>query len=318
MPNPLFSVNIVTRNRKDELLRAIDSVYDQAYRPFEVVVVDNASEDGSAETVLSRHPDVRLIRLHRNIGCQPARNIGMSNCRGKYIFNLDDDGWLSDDALATIVQRFEREPDLFLVNARVIIPEADRQGWRKPVSGDRERYIANFSGCACALRAEMLTQTGYFPEYPRGHAEADLSLRALDRGKKLLYLPSARVFHQPSAEGRDFAAIRYWLTRHRLETALRLSPFPYLLAEIPWKMAVELKVAWREKSLGGVLRGLGAFAWSLPRLLAQRKPVSRKTIRLRDYLTYTVVADPEELKSDLVMRFSLPKMICRKFRRAPG
>ncbi|HPJ71728.1 MAG TPA: glycosyltransferase [bacterium] len=89
MPDPLFSVTIVTRNRRKELKRALTSVFTQHYRPIEVVVVDNDSGDGSGEMVREKWPEVRLIELHRNIGCQPGRNIAMKNCRGEFIFNLD-------------------------------------------------------------------------------------------------------------------------------------------------------------------------------------------------------------------------------------
>jgi len=310
----LFSVNIATRNRKDELIRAIDSVYTQNYRPYEIVVVDNASGDGTPQLISSRWPEIRLIRLHHNIGCQPARNIGMANCRGTYIFNLDDDGWLHPHTLERTAERFEQEPELFLINTRVIIPNGIKRGWNEPISGDRERYVANFSGCACALRREMLPQVGFFPEYPRGHAEADLALRALDAGKRLLYLPSAKVFHQPSSVERNPSVLRYWLTRHRLETSLRLSPFPYLLAEIPWKLAIEFKSACRDRSRRGFFRGLAAFCWDLPHLLSRRKPVSRKSIRLRDYLTYTLVTGQGELDLKVASSFSLPELLKNKFR----
>lgn len=314
MSSPLFSITIVTRNRRTELNRALESIHTQQYRPFEVIVVDNASQDGSAAFVDKHWPAVRLIRLHRNIGCQPARNIGMANCSGKYIFNLDDDGWLHPQTLNRVVERFEREPELSIINVRVIIPETDKQGWNEPVSGKKERYIANFSGCACAIRREDLAKIGYFPEYPRGHAEADLAIRALDAGKRLLYLPSAHVYHQPSGVERDRTEIRYWLTRHRLETSLRLSPRSYVLLELPWKLMLELRAAGRENSWRGFFGGLGAFCWNLPRIIRQRRPVAKKSIRLRDFLTYSLVEDPQELSSGQAANFSLLQVLKNKFR----
>ena len=115
--HPLVSINLVTANRRDMLAAAIESACAQTYRPIELVVVDNHSSDGSPEAVQQRWPEARVIRLHRNIGCQPGRNIGMKNCRGKYIFNLDDDGLLEPAAIERIVERFEAEPALGIICA---------------------------------------------------------------------------------------------------------------------------------------------------------------------------------------------------------
>ncbi|RJP62305.1 MAG: glycosyltransferase, partial [Ignavibacteriales bacterium] len=65
---PLVTVNILSYNRKDELRNTLKKVYEQDYKNIEIIVVDNASSDGTHEMVKSEFPEVKLIQLEKNIG----------------------------------------------------------------------------------------------------------------------------------------------------------------------------------------------------------------------------------------------------------
>jgi GT2 family glycosyltransferase len=308
MTDPLFSVNIVTRDRREELKNALRSVYNQQYRPFEIVVVDNASRDSTPAMVRKEWPEVRLIELHRNIGCQPGRNIGMKNCRGKYIFNLDDDGWLAPDTLSLIKAEFEQDPRLFVVSARVIIPGIEPKD--RPIDdyGPIRKYVANFPGCAAAFRKDALEITGYFPEYPRGHSEEDLALRILAREGRILYLPSAVMYHKLSQIHRDRNEISYWNTRHRLETAFRLEPASYAFLDICWKLFINLRASLKDNSWKGYFRGVARFMYDIPLLVGRRNPVKRNIIARKDYLAkHTVINIEDELIPEKYSVFSKMK-----------
>jgi len=289
---PLVTVNIVTRNRKDALKRAIASAYGQTYRPIEVVVVDNDSEDGSPEIVEATWPEIRVIRMHRNIGCQPGRNVGMKNSRGKYIFNLDDDGALHPKAIARMVRRFEAEPDVALVAASVQLPGQDQGGGGyHPWQWKEVRYVAGFPGGASAIRRCVLEKAGYFPEYPRGHAEADLALRILHGRYEMVYLPDVIMYHDLSDIERDKNVILYYAIWHRLETAYRLEPWRQCVLKGFWKLGVDFKQGLRERALCGFFRGVFRFLYELPRILAERSPVSVWAVQKSDFLSYNFVVD---------------------------
>ncbi|MEA1928406.1 MAG: glycosyltransferase [Candidatus Auribacterota bacterium] len=305
MTDSLFSINIVTRNRREELKRAIRSVYSQKYRPVEIVVVDNASDDGTPDMVREEWPEIRLIELHRNIGCQPGRNIGMKNCRGKYIFNLDDDGWLDKETLSLISNEFKGDHQLFVVSARVESPAGEPINRQVTDYGKIRRYVANFPGGASAIRTDSLNISGYFPEYPRGHAEADLSLRILDRGGRILYLPTAVMYHKLSQIHRDCNEIRYWSVRHRLETAFRLEPACYAFFDLFWKLFINFRVALRDNSLRGYFRGVSHFIYDIPLLIGRRNPVKREIIARKNYLTrHRVIKIEDELIPEKYSLFS--------------
>lgn len=294
---PLVTVNIVTRNRTQALSKAIESAYGQTYRPVEVVVVDNDSSDGSPEMVESRWPDVRLIRLHHNLGCQPGRNIGMKNSRGKYIFNLDDDGALEPTAIERVVARFEAEPDVAVVAAAILPMTEDRAALVKHRRYQTTRYVGGFPGGASAIRAKVLDQVGYFPEYPRGHAEADLALRLVDKRHEMVYLPDVIMYHDVSDIERNKNIIMYYSIWHRLETRLRLEPWGRCLGNSLWKTGIQFLVALRQGTLLGYFGGVFRFLYEVPRILAERKPVSPWAAQKINYLTYNYVTDAKESRN---------------------
>ena len=310
---PLVTINIVTRNRKEALDNAIRSAYAQTYRSIEVVVVDNASCDGSADKVEANWPQVRLIRIHRNIGCQPGRNIGMKNSNGKYIFNLDDDGALEPHAIERIVERFESEPEVAVIAAAIEPMRKERSALVKQLRLTSERYMGCFPGGASAIRKSVLDNAGYFPEYPLGHAEADLALRIIDKGHEILYLPNVIMYHDVSEVERDNKTIMYYSIWHRLETAYRLEPWSRCIINGFWKAWIDFVKAQREHSLCGYFRGLFRFIYELPFILAARKPVSKWATQKVDFLTYNYVTD--QMSSCNFKRYTMWQMMRDRFRK---
>ncbi len=118
MPSPLVSVVIPSFNRLQFTVRAIESVLDQTFCDYEVIVVDNGSTDDSA-TYIARHygTSIRLVRLHTNQGRSIPRNVGVQEARGPFIAFLDsDDLWLPNK-LELQLPVLERDPNVGLVHS---------------------------------------------------------------------------------------------------------------------------------------------------------------------------------------------------------
>lgn len=149
MSNSLISVIIPVYNGEKYLAQAIESILAQAYRPLEIIVVDDGSTDGSAEIVQRFGEPIRYV-YQTNQGAAAARNRGVEEAQGEYYAFLDqDDLWLSDK-LTRQMAAFAAQPDLDLVAGAVEqfwspdVPEEARQGYRcmdEPVAG---LYISAF------------------------------------------------------------------------------------------------------------------------------------------------------------------------------
>ena len=113
------SVVIPTWNRADQVLQAINSVINQSVPPAEILVVDDGSEDDTAERVLTAFPKVRLLR-QANLGVSRARNRGITEANGEWIAFLDsDDTWLPDK-LAKQMELLRLQPDLLACHTEEI------------------------------------------------------------------------------------------------------------------------------------------------------------------------------------------------------
>ena len=292
---PLVSTTIVTRNREEELRKALEAIQNQTYKNIEIVVVDNASEDNSVSMIRKEFPIVKLIKLHRNIGCQPGRNIAMANCNGDIIFNLDDDGTLAQDAVENVINVFNKHPEVGLVAASVRVPEEKEKYFSNFNQDETFFYTSIFIGAAHALKREVLNNAGYFPEYVRGHSEVDLGLRIIDVGWEILYAPNVIMYHAISNIERNLNTHTYYQVRHQLETATRLQPALTAFSQIIWRIFFWFFVSIPKGVFLGYLKGVYHFILTLPSAIRNRKPISVYASRKHHYLKFNKVKELSEL-----------------------
>ncbi len=271
------SVAILTWNRKEQVLKAIRSAYEQSYPPLEIVVVDSASTDGSPEAISAAFPSVKVVRLHRNLGCPEGRNIALANCRGTVIFSLDDDGWLAPNTLEECVRTFQSDPGIGVVGCRILAPEdADDE-----IDGNAEDSVTTkFSGGATAHRKESLGAAGYYPsDFFRQAEEGDLALRLIENGYTIVRCPKAVMYHKrPQATDAPRKHF-FYATRNSLFTITRQYPFLFLIPAILQSIISWNYLGVRTFSLHCTLWGTLNWLAKTPWLLAHRRPVSSRTIR---------------------------------------
>lgn len=97
-----LSIVITTYNRINLVGRAIESALSQSWEPLEIIVVDDASTDGTGDYISETYPTVRYFKQKVNQGPGPARNLGLMKAKYSWVIILDDDDWLLPDALNTI------------------------------------------------------------------------------------------------------------------------------------------------------------------------------------------------------------------------
>ena len=240
--NPLVSIAIVTWNRKDDLSKAIESCQNQTYKNIEIVVADNASLDGTYEFLLKNHPDVKVVRIHRNLGCCPSRNIAMANCTGDIVFCFDDDGLLDEYCIERIINTYRENEDAAVVACKMLDPSEKETYAGGSFEPAKSKYAPIFFGGGFGIKRAVLDDVGYFPDYFRQGEENYLSLRVLDAGYKIYFDPAAIMYHNWdfNEKGRDSRDILYLNFRHELENIKRLLPIRYALPLFAYRVLVNL------------------------------------------------------------------------------
>jgi len=301
--HPLVSAMVATRNRLTLLPRALQSLYAQDYPNLEILVLDDASHDGTSDYIRSHHPDIRLFRFDENRGLIAARNLLMREAKGDYLIIIDDDAYfLNVDAISNVVARMEAEPELAIINFRVL--DAER---RVPVFPEAEYYTSYYWGLGHCVRKAVLQETGYYRELVKwGCEESDLSLRVLDRGYRLLQFPHATVMHPHfvpgkslpgSPEYRDMGKAGRLTAKARLLQAWLNEPFPWWgLSTANVLVKHTAKAAWGG-FLRHVLRGFYEAFKEFPALKKTRRPVSSRAMRLSLALGRQKVSDASVIRA---------------------
>src|SRR3954466_3205942 len=116
----MLSVVIVSWNAKAFLLKCLQSILSQGHGgTLEVIVVDNASSDGSPEAVRDQFPMVKLICNQTNTGFAKANNIGIEVCRGDYVFLINSDVVVAEGCFAKLIAYIDAHPDIGMLGPKI-------------------------------------------------------------------------------------------------------------------------------------------------------------------------------------------------------
>lgn len=204
---------IVNYNRKDELLTTISKTKDliQGRPGLEIVIVDNASTDGSAEAVKMHHPDIVLIENRVNTGA-PAWNLGFERATGDYFIIIDDDSHV-ESGLDEALLYLDQHPDIGVLALNVISGPYTSEGWKWKDGQE----IVGFIGCGAILRRKTYLELGGYADWIFLYVnEWDLGLRVTDAGYKVRYFANCRVVHRASEINRSSKRLRVYVTRNEL------------------------------------------------------------------------------------------------------
>ncbi len=225
---PEVSVVIVTYRSADVIGGCLDSVAAAGGVSREVIVVDNASADGTAEIVRARHPSVRLIANAQNRGFAAANNQAIPLCRGRFLFFLNPDAVLDGPCLETALRFMDGHPEVGLAGTKVVYPDGApqetislRYPGEKHASGELEGLsgsIACVLGASMIARAELVREIGGFDEeYFLYGEDQELCLQIRRRGYEIGYIAEATVRHIGGHSETGAAAADRWGRKARAE-----------------------------------------------------------------------------------------------------
>ncbi|HIP86958.1 MAG TPA: glycosyltransferase family 2 protein [Anaerolineales bacterium] len=305
----MVTVIIPNWNGAHHLPGCLESLRQQTFRDFEVIVVDNGSTDESLDLLARDFPEVRVLPLGENRGFAGACNAGIRAARGRYVVLLNNDTEAAPRWLEEIVAAFERHPEAGIVASKMLLFDrrdtfhttgdfyrvdgipGNRGVWERDRGQyDVEEYVFSACGGSAAYRREMLDKIGLLDEdFFYSCEDVDLAWRAQLAGYRCVYAPRAVVYHKLSATGGGTTASFY---DGRNFIYLLVKDYPGDLWRTYWRailkaqfrLAWEALRAWRGAAARARLRGMLAGLLGIPRMLRKRGPIQRSRTVDRAYL----------------------------------
>jgi N-acetylglucosaminyl-diphospho-decaprenol L-rhamnosyltransferase len=238
MPAVELSYCVVNTNGRDFLLRCLAAI--PATHPpgvdHEIIVLDNASDDGSAEAVRERFPDVQLIVRDRRAGAAENNNVVLRAAAGRFCMLLDEDAELLDGATEALLDALRSDPTSAVAGAQLYYPGGRGIGcaWRLPGVGSsiaeaffldrwltvqvakRTREVGWAQSAAMLIRSEAAEQVNYLDSgFFLYFDEVDFQKRLHDAGWRILHVPAARAIHNQQIATDQAAGDRRVVEFHR-------------------------------------------------------------------------------------------------------
>lgn len=304
-PSLQVSILLVTYNNAEQIPVCIESLNQQTYKEFEIILIDNNSVHNTSEIALNCRPHntLRVLMQELNLGFAVANNIGANLATGKWIALLNADAFPEPDWLEKLLQAAKQNPEYTVFSSRQIqyhTPElldgagdtyhisglAWRNGYNLPVNKYGLEIKEIFSPCAAAglySREEFLKIGGFDKDFFSYFEDVDLGFRLRLSGAKCLYVPDAVVHHIGSAstgKRSDFSV--YYGYRNMIWTFVKNMPAPYFWLFLPLHISTILFFAGYL-----TIRGQGKVIWKaisdaikgLPKMIEKRR-VIQKNIKI--------------------------------------
>ena len=223
---PAVAIVIPNWNGEADTIECLESLRQLDYPNYKVIVVDNASTDGSPQRIKSIYPQVTLIENEENLGFVRGSNIGIVYALAQdaaYILLLNNDTTVHRDLLKELVSAAEKDHKTGIVGPKIYFYHKPETLWfagsvfkayfgktRQVGFGERDegqydeaREVPFITGCALMFKAEVARQIGLLdPDYYHSNEDVDFCLRARKAGFRVLFVPQAKVWHKvASASG---------------------------------------------------------------------------------------------------------------------
>lgn len=270
--NPLVSIVILSWNRRYDLKASLNQILKNQYSNIEIIVVDNASTDGTQEMVKKEFSQVNLVSLLNNIGIA-GYNEGFKIAKGKYITVLDDDSYPATDAIMKAVEILERDQKIVGIAFHIIHPTdniSETKDWPEDV--------ITFVGCGAILRRDVMEKSGYYDSNFYLYCnEFDLTIRILSQDKRysIKYFSDIIGYHRVAASNRTITRRAYYQLRNFLWIIWRYFSF-YNAIRLSFRLIFEefiFAFTWY-KSISTYLKSLFSAFSSLRKYLKLRKVIS--------------------------------------------
>lgn len=311
---PRVSAVVVNYNCGPMLLDCLQSLCAQDWPDLEILLVDNASKDGSLDAAVARFGSrLRVIKNAKNEGFARANNQAFAAATGEWVFLLNPDAIAEPDAITELMRFAAGKPEIGMLACRIhrmqepnvfdsagllLYPDGvcRPRAWQEKDLGqyDRAEEVLAPHGCACAYRKTMLADTGDFDEAYFCYLEdLDIAMRGQLGGWKCWYVPTSRILHHKSASAGNYSKFKaYHVERNRIYNAIKLLPRFILLMSPLFSLNRYMMQGYAAATHSGLssdfvkeyswfqlawlmFRAYTAAMWRLPRMLRARHRIMK-------------------------------------------
>jgi len=234
---PKISIISPTRNRKNKLIRCLKSIESLDYPKdkLEVIIVDNASNDGTTSVVKKEFPKVKIIENEYNLGVSTALNIGIKESSGNFIFIFEDDLVLEKGCLKKLVTFSLENPKIIAAGGLFYYNKKNRIRnlggkinfftSKIKIRGKDEIYRNQYGhseadvvgGATLLINRKIFEEIGYFDErFFWSYEDLDWCLRLKKKGYKIIVLPEAKIFHDHKISEKPSPFSEYHIIRSKI------------------------------------------------------------------------------------------------------
>ncbi len=259
--NLKVGVVLVNWNGGELTIPCINSILASSYAPWRILVIDNASTDGSPDQIAKVFPEVILIRNKENLGFAGGNNIGireLMRAGADLVWILNNDTVIDEKCLEALVRQMEKEPDIAAATGKILYETPPNRIWyaggywrywsmtaphRGRLEVDKGQYdcaadVDFISGCCMLVRHWALERNGLFNErYFAYFEDVEWCLRARSAGLRLHYVPKAVLWHKVAASvhknamgisgGKSPPLVYYLTTRNHILLIRQYADWPW-------------------------------------------------------------------------------------------
>lgn len=255
--NMSVSIVILSYNSREDLAECIPSLLSQTYSNFEIIVVDNASADGSEEFIRTNYPEIKLVQTGQNLGYPAGNNAGFKIAEGEYIVVVNPDTVADSKWLAELIKPLESDHTIAATTSKILMYyHKDKintcantnhhtgltfcRGLNKSVDEfNNFQAVGAVSGCSFAIRRDVLKNiNGFDPDFFLYQEDADLSWRIRFAGGKIMYVPESVIYHKYKLSIAPWK--EFYLERNRYLILLKNFSLKTLLLLLPVLIVTEI------------------------------------------------------------------------------
>lgn len=310
-----ITVIIPNWNGEQYLKTCFDSLRKQIFKHFEVVLIDNGSNDNSVEFTQRNYPEIKIIQLTKNTGFAPAINIGIKSSKTNLIALLNNDTEVDPEWLSELYKATEKYKDagsfaskmLDFKNRDIVDSCGDAMTWSgRPykigeLQKDGERFSSFrfvFGACAGAAvyKASLFNKIGGFDgDFKLYLEDVDIDFRAQLAGFKCVFVPKAVVYHIGSAtSGKKSAFAFKMMIKNHFHLIHKNFPISMLITKLPKIFYSEFRffgVALRDGFVKEYFWAIGKSLLEYPKMLHKRKYIQGHRKVSLDYLNSIIDKD---------------------------